>query len=98
MATKSERRINQEKETEAVDYYSFNLELMIHWDRVFRLNPGPPYLLWQMKYIEPMKQRLGEDYIDLPLNYCYDIEDLDDLEKVPTNTVVKIRELIQQMP
>lgn len=81
------------------EVYELEIEQAIQWDRVFRLNPGPPNLLFEIKHIAPIKNYLGKLYVDLPLNYSDSVEEMqeDGTELVPQTVIDKLYELTNAM-
>lgn len=71
----------------------------IQWDRLFRLSPGPPHLLSQLRATEQAREFLGKHWVDLPLNYSGSIEEMetDEVEFVPEETVNTIVKLVEAM-
>jgi hypothetical protein len=77
--------------------YEIEVKLLIQWDRLYRLNPGPPLILYESKVIEDAKNFLGDYYINLPLNYAQSIEEIPKENLVPSATVRKIREIVDEL-
>ncbi|MBA6151460.1 hypothetical protein [Gelidibacter maritimus] len=75
------------------------LELSIQWDRLFRLTPGPPYLLIELRNTAEAQEFFGQDYVNLPLNYCQSVEEMEEnkIELVPENTIKIVADLVQEM-
>ena len=71
----------------------------MQWDRLFRLSPGPPFNLFQLKATEKARDFLGDNWVDLPLNYSQSLEDMEheDVEFVPEVTVKKIESSVKMM-
>lgn len=75
------------------------LEHQIQWDRLFRLTPGPPHLLTELKNTEKAREFFGKEYVDLPLNYCQSIDEMEvnGIDLVPEEIVDKVADLIKDM-
>lgn len=71
----------------------------IQWDRLFRLTPGPPFLLIELKNTQKAREFFGEDYQNLQINYSNSIEEMEENEipLVSVDIITKISELVQKM-
>jgi hypothetical protein len=80
-------------------YDDMDIAPAIHWDRAFRLNPGPPQLLWEMAFLEKYKPLLKNAWVNLPLNYCSTLEEMEDgdVPKVPDNIIYELNEIIDSL-
>jgi uncharacterized protein (TIGR02145 family) len=80
--------------TSAVD-----LPFMIQWDRVFRLDPGPPHIQLQHNMIEKIKRYLKGKWVDLPLNYSMSLEEMKEnkVPQVPKNIIKELAILLNNL-
>lgn len=78
--------------------WEFDLEFVIQWDKVFRLNPAPLELLWQLNHVQCVKDILKDKWVDMPLNYYPDLESLPEDERVPNETYLFVQGLLDSLP
>ena len=78
------------------EQYEIGVESLIQWDRLYRLNPGPPLVLYENKVIEDAKKILGDYYINLSLNYAQSIEEIPKENFVPISTVREVRAIVDK--
>ncbi|HKK42331.1 MAG TPA: hypothetical protein VJ963_07980 [Bacteroidales bacterium] len=80
-----------EEFTSAVD-----LPFMIQWDRVYRLDPGPPHIQLQHGVIEKIKLYLEDKWVDLPINYSMSLEEMKEnkVPQVPKNITKVLQKLL----
>ena len=88
-----ERKRNDEEFNHEID-----ISEAIQYDRVYRLNPGPPMLLLELQVVEPLKKFLGDRYVDLPLKYAQSIDEMKENEVpfVPNDIMKAFQELLSE--
>jgi uncharacterized protein (TIGR02145 family) len=83
---------------EAKGEYNFPVDLpySIQWDRVFRLDPGPPHNQFETKSIEKVISFLKGKWVDLTLNYCQSVEEMREnkVPEVPKNIIKDLQKLL----
>ena len=87
-------------EYEAADMaVELEFEQQIQWDRLFRLTPEPPLVQVELKNTLKAREFFGDDYKNLPLNYCSSIEEMEEnkIELVSDDIINKVSELVQKM-
>lgn len=80
-------------------YDDMDIAPAIHWDRAFRLNPGPPKLLWEKAFLEKYKPLLKNAWVNLQLNYCSTLEEMEErgIPKVPEGLIYELNEIIDSL-
>jgi len=65
--------------------FEIDLPFTIQWDRAYRLTPGPPLRLQELNAITGIINFLGDNWVDLPLNYSSSLEEMknSDVPEVP---------------
>lgn len=78
--------------------FAEELSFTIQWDRVFRLDPGPPHNLLELKSIEKIISFLESKWVDLPLNYSISLEEMKERNtpEVPENIINEFSQLTNQ--
>jgi hypothetical protein len=66
---------------------------IIHWDRLFRINPQPPLFQNEKAIVDLIKPYFCSEWGDLPLNYASTLEEIEQLEYGLVNEHI-INELI----
>lgn len=86
------------QESEAVSHkFENSCEPFIHWDGCFRLDPNPRISIFQNESLLYLHSFLNNDWVNLPLNYSTDIEEMvrNETPFVPDNIIDKMNSLIQ---
>jgi hypothetical protein len=86
------------QESEAVSHkFENSCEPFIHWDGCFRLDPNPRISIFQNESILSLHSFLSNDWVNLPLNYSIDIEEMrrNETPFVPNSIIAKMNSLIQ---
>lgn len=62
---------------------------LLQWDRVFRLNPGPPHYPFEYSSISPIREYLKDNWLSLPLNYASTLEEMEanEVAKLPKESI-----------
>lgn len=82
------------------DPYNLSVEIvhLIQWDRCFRISPNPEFAIPQRWANDPVVTFLGEDWVDLPVNFCSTTEQMMDNPSnpgfVPRKTIKKFEEVL----
>jgi len=80
---------------------TFELEYtdQLQWDRLFRLNPGPPLMQLEYKNTQSIREYFGEHWVNLPLNYSDSLEEIEENNSdfVPEATINEISMLVNKM-
>ena len=78
--------------------HSLDIDFMIQWDRAFRLDPNPELMMKGLNATEKLRDFLGKEYVDLPLNYSGSIDEMNKnkVEFVPKNTIDKIKLIVEK--
>jgi hypothetical protein len=79
--------------------YDLDIQAVIQWDRVFRLNPGPVNLQLELSSVVKVLNFFDSNYVNLELNYASSLEEmkLDGIEFVPKTIVKLLTELTNAM-
>jgi hypothetical protein len=86
------------QESEAISHkFENSCEPFIHWDGCFRLDPNPRISIFQNESILSLHSFLNNDWVNLPLNYSTDIEEMriNETPFVPNSIIDKMNSLIQ---
>ena len=79
--------------------FELDVSTLVQWDRVFRLNPGPPHLLLELAILEKAKKHLSANWVNLQLNYSQSIAEMhnDEAEFVPDEIINELTEIVNSM-
>lgn len=83
-------------EAEPDAMFEIDLPFFIQWDRAYRLNPGPPHIQVEYSIISKIISFHKGDWVDLPLNYCRSLEELEQegTPKVPEEIVNNLQQVL----
>ena len=82
------------------DPYNLSVEIvhLIQWDHCFRISANPMVAIPQRWANDPVVSFLGEDWVDLPMNFCSTTEemmyDLSNPGFVPRKTIKRFEEVL----
>ena len=81
---------------QSLPYQLENIDInteVLHWDRAFRLSPQPPAVLTEMKALDHILPHLKADWVNLPLNYAKDLDELknSDYGLLPENILAELQ-------
>lgn len=79
--------------------FEIDLKTIIQWDRVYRLNPGPPKLLLELAILEKAKSLLNFEWVNLQLNYASSIEEMEaeEAEFVSEEIITELSNIVNEM-
>lgn len=83
----------------AAEERDYRLEELIQWDGIFRLDPRPQTMILKMHNCRATIDFFGENYVDLELNYCSSLADMEakGTSMVPDKTIAMLRSVFEQL-